>query len=70
MSEGPIKGPTVLVERKKAQIWALVEHSFFVTKSLFGYKKVSCCCVRKNGLRLYSHFALATGERCQGIGAS
>ena len=61
MSEGPIKGLTVRAERKKAQIWALVEHPFFVTKSLFGYKKVSCCGVRKNGLRLYAQFDLAIG---------
>ena len=40
MSEGPIKGPTVLVERKNAQIWALVEYSFFLTI------RTACGCMR------------------------
>ena len=56
---GAIKALTVLVERKKAQIGALVKHPFHVIKNLFGYKKVSYRGLRKNGVRLYAQFALA-----------
>ena len=59
MPEGPLKALTVLVERKKAQIRALVEHPFHVVKNLFGCKKVSYRGLRKNGARLYAQFALA-----------
>jgi IS5 family transposase len=68
-----------LVERKKAQIRALVEHPFHVIKNLFRYKKVSYRGLKKNGARLYAQFALANlvlakralldGQH-QGIGAS
>ena len=54
MREGPLKPLTALVERKKAQIRALVEHPFHVIKNLFGYKKVSYRGLRKNGVRLYA----------------
>jgi IS5 family transposase len=79
MPEGLLKDFTVLVERKKAQIRALVEHPFHVVKNLFRYKKVSYRGLHKNGARLYAQFALANlvlakralldGQH-QGIGAS
>ena len=47
---GPLKALTVLVEHKKAQIRALMEHPFHGLKHLFGYGKVSCCGLRKNGV--------------------
>ena len=46
-----------LVERKKAQIRALVEHSLQVINNLFGYKKVSYRGLRKYGMRRYARFA-------------
>ena len=79
MPEGPLKALTVFVERKKAQIRALVEHPFPVIKNLFGYKKVSNCGLRKNGVRMCAQFALANlvlvkralvDEGHQGIDAS
>ena len=79
MPEGLLKELTVLVERKKAQIRALVEHPFHVVKNLLGYKKVSYRGLHKNGARLYAQFALVNlmlakralldGQR-KGIGAS
>jgi len=78
MPEGIYKELTVLVERKKAQIRARVEHPFHVIKNLFGYKKVSYRGLRKNGARLYAQFALANlvlakrrllDDANQGIGA-
>ena len=77
--EGPLKALMMLVERKNAQIRALVEHPFHVIKNLFGYKKVSYCGLHKTDVRLYAQFALANlvlakrallNERCQGIGTS
>ena len=59
MPEGPLKALMVLVERKKAQIRALVEHPFHVVKNLFGSKKVSYRGLHKNSARLYAQFALA-----------
>ena len=59
MPDGIYKELTVLVERKKAQIRARVEHPFHVIKNLFGYKKVSYRELRKNGARLYAQYALA-----------
>ena len=79
MPEGIYKDLTVLVERKKAQIRALVEHPFHVIKNLFGYKKVSYRGLRKNAARLYAQFALANlvlakrrllDEANKGIGTS
>ena len=79
MPEGPLKALTVLVERKKAQIRALVEHPVHVIKNLFGYKKVSYRGLHKNGARLYAQSALANlmlakrallGKGHQGIGKS
>jgi len=51
MAEGT-KELTVLVEREKAQIRALVEHPFHVVKNLFRYKRVSYRGLKKNGARL------------------
>ena len=59
MPEGPLKALTVLVERKKAQIRALVAHPFHVINNLFGYKKVSYRGLCKNGVRMCAQFALA-----------
>lgn len=79
MPEGSYKELTVLVERKKAQIRARVEHPFHVIKNLFGYKRVSYRGLSKNGARLYGQFALANlvlakrrllDDASQGIGAS
>ena len=79
MPEGLLKELTVLVERKKAQIRALVEHPFHIVKNLFRYKKVSYRGLHKNGARLYAQFALANlvrakrallNDQHQGIGAS
>jgi len=78
MPEGAYKELSVLMERKKAQIRARVEHPFNVIKNLFGYKKVSYRGLRKNGARLYAQFALAIlvlaksrllDDANQGIGA-
>jgi len=78
MPDGIYKELTVLVERKKAQIRARVEHPFHVIKNLFGYKKVSYRELRKNGARLYAQYALASlvlakrrllDDENQGIGA-
>ena len=77
--EGPLKALTVLVEHKKAQIRALMEHPFHGLKHLFGYGKVSCCGLRKNDVRLYAQFTLANlmmvkgallDEEHQSIGAT
>jgi transposase, IS5 family len=58
LPEGLLKDLTVIVERKKAQVRALVEHPYHVLKNLFGYKKVSYRGLRKNAARLYAQFAL------------
>jgi IS5 family transposase len=58
MPEGVLKELTVLVERKKAQIRARVEHPFHVLKNLFHYKKVSYRGLLKNKARLFAQFAL------------
>jgi transposase, IS5 family len=59
MAEGPLKALTEVLERKKAQIRAIVEHPFHVIKNLFRYRKVSYRGLVKNGVRAYSHAALA-----------
>jgi transposase, IS5 family len=59
MANGAHKRLAVLVERKKAQIRARVEHPFHIVKNLFGHKKVSYRGLAKNGARMYSLFALA-----------
>jgi transposase, IS5 family len=59
MPEGVYKELSILVERRKAQIRALVEHPFHVVKNLFGYKKVSYRGLQKNAARLHAQFALA-----------
>jgi transposase, IS5 family len=58
MPEGVLKELSVMVERKKAQIRARVEHPFHVLKNLFHYKKVSYRGLLKNGARLFAQFAL------------
>lgn len=79
LPEGLLKDLTVIVERKKAQVRALVEHPYHVLKNLFGYKKVSYRGLRKNAARLYAQFALVNlvlakrallDGRRHGIGAS
>ena len=59
MAEGPIKELTILLERRKAQIRARVEHPFHVVKNLFGYKKTRYKGLAKNTAQLHSLFALA-----------
>ena len=59
MAEGVYKELTVLVERKKAQIRARVEHPFHIVKNLFGHKKVRYKGLEKNRARMFSLFALA-----------
>jgi IS5 family transposase len=59
MAEGVYKELTVLVERKKAQIRARVEHPFHIVKNLFGHKKVRYKGLAKNRARMFSLFALA-----------
>lgn len=59
MAEGAVKDLTVMIERKKAQIRARVEHPFHIVKNLFGHKKVSYKGLAKNRARMYSLFALA-----------
>lgn len=75
MPEGRVKQLTELVERKKAQLRAIVEHPFHVIKNLFRYRKVSYRGLAKNGVRAYAHVALANlvlAKRIlmQGTGAS
>jgi IS5 family transposase len=59
MAEGVHKELTVLLERRKAQIRARVEHPFHIVKNLFGHKKVSYKGLAKNRARMFSLFALA-----------
>jgi IS5 family transposase len=59
LAEGVHKKLTVMLERKKAQIRARVEHPFHIVKNLFGHKKVSYKGLAKNRARMFSLFALA-----------
>jgi IS5 family transposase len=59
MANGAHKRLAVLVERKKAQIRARVEHPFHIVKNLFGHKKVSYRGLAKSGARMFTLFALA-----------
>ena len=59
MVEGPVKELTILLERKKAQIRARVEHPFHVVKNLFKHKKARYKGLAKNGAQLLSLFGLA-----------
>jgi IS5 family transposase len=77
LADGVHKELTVLLERKKAQIRARVEHPFHIVKNLFGHKKVSYKGLAKNRARMFSLFALANLViakkpllRLAGIGAS
>ncbi len=58
-ADGVHKCLAELVEHKKAQIRARVEHPFHIVKNLFGHKKVSYRGLAKNWARMYSLFALA-----------
>ena len=58
MAEGILKELSVMLERKKAQIRARVEHPFHIVKNLFGHKKVSYRGLAKNRVRMFSLFAL------------
>jgi IS5 family transposase len=59
ITDGVHKRLALLVERKKAQIRARVEHPFHIVKNLFRHKRVSYRELAKNGARMYSLFALA-----------
>jgi IS5 family transposase len=59
LAEGVHKELAVMLERRKAQIRARVEHPFHIVKNLFGHKKVSYKGLAKNRARMYSLFALA-----------
>ena len=59
MADGVHKRLAEVVEHKKAQIRARVEHPFHIVKNLFGHKKVSYRGLAKNWARMYSLFALA-----------
>lgn len=45
MPEGPRKALHEWFERRKAQIWAIVEHPLQVIKNLLGYRKASYHCI-------------------------
>jgi IS5 family transposase len=75
MPEGPLKALSEMLERKKAQLRAIVEHPFHVIKNLFRYRKVSYRGLLKNGARAYAHAALTNlvivkRELLHGTGAS
>lgn len=77
MAEGLLKRLTVMLERKKAQVRARVEHPFHVVKNLFGHKKTRYKGLAKNAAQLLTLFGLANlvlAKRrllaLQGIGAS
>lgn len=59
MADSVHKRLAELVEHKKAQIRARVEHPFHIVKNLFGHKKVSYRGLAKNWARMYCLFALA-----------
>jgi transposase, IS5 family len=59
MADGPLKVLIEMLERKKAQMRAIVEHPFHVIKNLFRYRKVSYRGMAKNAVRAYAHAALA-----------
>lgn len=59
MAEGRIKELTLVVEKTKAQMRALVEHPFHVLKNLFGHRKARYKGLAKNTAQLHTLFALA-----------
>ena len=59
MAEGRVKELTLVVEKTKAQMRALVEHPFHVVKNLFGHRKTRYKGLAKNTAQLHSLFALA-----------
>jgi len=58
MPEGPAKAMHEWLERRKAQVRAIVEHPFHVIKNLFGYRKVSYRGIAKNEVRAKAQAAL------------
>jgi len=59
MDEGVLKELTVMMERKKAQVRARVEHPFHVVKNLFHHKKARYKGLAKNAAQMFSLFGLA-----------
>lgn len=57
MANGAHKRLAVLLERKKAQIRARVEHPFHIFKNLFGHKKANYRGPAKTWGRVYSLLA-------------
>ncbi len=59
LAEGAQKEACKAVEKAKASVRAFVEHPFHIVKNLFGYRKVRCRGLAKNGHQLYTLFGLA-----------
>ena len=59
LAEGAEKEASKAVEKAKASVRAFVEHPFPIVKNLFGYRKVRCRGLAKNGPQLYTLFGLA-----------
>ncbi len=69
LAEGAQKEACKAVEKAKASVRAFVEHPFHIVKNLFGYRKVRCRGLAKNGHQLYTLFGLANvviGARARG----
>ena len=58
MADGVLKELTILMERKKAQVRARVEHPFHVLKNLFQHKKARYKGLAKNAAQMFSLFGL------------
>ncbi len=58
MAEGVLRELTILMERKKAQVRARVEHPFHVVKNLFHHKKARYKGLAKNAAQMFSLFGL------------
>ena len=58
MADGVLKELTLLMERKKAQVRARVEHPFHVLKNLFHHKKARYKGLAKNAAQMFSLFGL------------
>jgi IS5 family transposase len=59
MAEGLVKEVSLLYEKAKAQVRALVEHPFHIIKNLFKHRKVRYRGLLKNTAQLLTLFALA-----------
>lgn len=59
MKEGTLKQAIQHLEKKKAQVRALVEHPFHIIKNLFKHRKVRYRGLAKNLAQLHTLFALA-----------